>query len=312
MSLDGKYLIPFYPDDLKALSTLLWANSLIQDHTVSQGLRCKTKHPDYDMITGHVNDSSCSGVDPGDFHVSVLEMIGARKTPFIINRSNNTQVWNQPIAAYNLEYYSPATGETGNLSDVMMPKNSFQDPYSDYRNKATVSIVGVHMVLKYTSENIPDHTETDSTSDDTIKKLELYYDLELDANKQIVGGEWRGSNDMVHLYPAYRATHQNQSNERSIPTYPGFIWKFDTKDPVAYSIADPSLPQTDLTKIDHASLIAASRQAAHFTYHHYKYDDNGNSVRDASGNLVIERDEVKPQPLQKVVKFLVDQSKASK
>lgn len=117
MSLDGKYLIPFFPDDLKALSTRLWANSLIQDFTVAQGMRCTVKKPRVDR-TGHVIEDTCKGVNPGDFHVSVLEMVGARKKSFVVNRSNTRQVWNQPVAGYELTYFNPITDKDGELQQI--------------------------------------------------------------------------------------------------------------------------------------------------------------------------------------------------
>jgi hypothetical protein len=299
MSLDGKYLIPFYPDDLKALSTLLWANSLIQDNTVFEGERCVSNDPNFDAATGHVNDQNCAGVAPNDFHVTLLEMIGARKQPFIVDRSNSTQVWNQPIAGYELKYFNPISGDEKDLKDAVVKRSDYPDPYDAYRNKATVSIVGVHMRLRYVSETLPAHRATDDASKDTVKNLDLIYDLELDANSQIIGGQWRDSEDSD-------ATHnQNDDGEEdtaSIPKFPGFIWKFKTSTPMAMSVADADLPATDLSTVNHEALLAASRKAGTFRYKLYKTDQNGNTVFD--------RAQLRPQPLEKVVTALVNLSTA--
>ena len=289
MSLDGKYLIPFYPDDLKALSTLLWANSLIQDYTVFQGQRCGLSDPNYDPSTGHVTDQGCAGVNPGNFHVTVLEMIGARKQHFIVDRSNSTQVWNQPIAGYDLKYFNPSTNAEGALADSVVKTSDYQDPYKNFRTASTVAVVGVHMTLKYVSETLPGHNATDDSSKDNIKNLDLIYDLELDANSQIVGGEWRETS----------SDRDPNTGEASIPTFPSFIWKFQTATPMAMSIADADLPMTALNTVDQATLIAASKKAAAFRYNDYKV---------VNGVETFDRAELKPQPLQKVVSTLVNLS----
>jgi hypothetical protein len=297
LSLDGKYLIPFYPDDLKALDTLLWANSLIQDHTTLQGMRCSNAKPTFDKSTGRITDINCVGVDPGNFHISVLEMIGVRKTPFIVDRSNNTEVWNQPVAGYELKYFNPTTGDDAPLAKAVVTRASYQDPYANFRNANAVSIVGVKLSLKYSSETIPSHQKRDDKSHDKIKSLELTYDLELDADSNVVGGEWR---DSVDNSPTDASTAQDSGDSATIPKFPSFIWNFQDKNPVAMSIADIDLAAGDVTTLDHASLITASKKAAAFRYNDYRYD--------ASGNAVLARAELKPQPLQRVVKYLVDQS----
>ena len=297
--MDGKYLIPFYPDDLKALATLLWANSLVQDSAVIRGMRCESAHPTYDHSTGHVTDTTCAGVDPGDFHTSVLELVGARKGTFIINRTNKDQVWNQPIASYSLQYFNPVTNVEMPLQQAIVSRSVYDDPFAQYRNVAATSIVGVNMVLKYVSETSPDHRESDDASDDKIKELDLHYDLELDANQQIVGGEWRSATDSSNNDPD-SSDIDDDGNEVQIPAYPGFIWKFPIAKPTAFSIADGDITQDDPTQASRDTVVAASKKASQFRYNHYRYDSNGNATLDYA--------ELKPQPLEKVVKSLVDQS----
>ena len=310
MSLDGKYLIPFYPDDLKALETLLWANSLIQDHTVMQGMRCQSRNPSFNQSNGHVEDLTCEGVDPSAFHTSVLEIVGARKSTFIINRKNNQQVWNQPIAGYELHYFNPISGDQSELNDAIVPRSSYSDPFSQYRNANAKSIVGVEMKLKYISETRPDHRSHDDESKDNIKSLNLRYDLELDENQKIVGGEWRNAEDPD--VPSSDNSDDSSSDSENtassdeqnadIPTYPGFIWKFESDTPYAFSIADGDIVETNANQANIESVIAASKKAAQFHYNHYQYDSSGNST--------VSFQELKPQPLEKVLRTLIDQSRA--
>jgi hypothetical protein len=289
MSLDGKYLIPFYPDDLKGLATLLWGNSLIQDHTVAQGMRCQSKNPDYDPKNGKVLNMTCQGVNAGDFHTTILEMVGVRKQSLVVNRTNNTQVWNQPVAGYELKYFNPQTNEEGSLESSIVDRSGYRDPFLNYRAANAKSIVGVNMVLLYSAENDPDHKKTDTEKEDKIKRLKLHYDLELDADHKIVGGEWRGAEEL----------DQNSGDESNvnIPKYPGFIWKFASTNPTAFSIADNDIQGDDPTATDRASLIQASKKASQFRYIVYRNKKDGTRY--------VHREELRPQPLGKVVNALI-------
>ncbi len=295
MSLDGRYLIPFYPDDVKALATLLWANSLIQDHTTLLGSLCTSTDPEYDPRTGKVLNTTCQGVNPGDFHVAILEMIGNRHESFVVNRTNNTQVWNQPIAGYELEYFNPYTDKKGSISESLVSRNNQDDIFARYRAPSTQSLIGVKMKLKYSSETKATHKTDNAEKDDNINTLSLKYDLELDGSGNIIGGEWRGSVD-------------SDTEHADIPKFPGFIWKFDMKDPHALSIGDFNLPD-QISAIDRQTLISLSKKASQFRYNHYKYDSNGRIVTDANGYYVVTRAELKPQPFSKVVNQLVDMAK---
>lgn len=284
MSLDGRYLIPFYPDDLKALATLLWANSLIQDHTTVLGQRCNTRNPEFDDSNGKVLSEACQGVNPADLHVSLLEMMGARKQSFIVNRTNNTQVWNQPIASYEMKFFNLVTGNEGNLKDVILARGQYADPFHAYRSGRSVAVVGVDLTVKYTSERNPTHRKTDKPGNDKIKKLHVRYDLELDGQSKIVGGEWISSDDTP--------SDDNDDNEGGIqpPKYPGFIWKFMTAQPVAYSVGDYDLTGDDVTMMSLPAVLAASTKASKFVYKVYSPK---------------ERTERRPQPLAKIVNQLV-------
>lgn len=284
MSLDGRYLIPFYPDDIKALATLLWANSLIQDHTIVLGQRCNSRNPEFDESNGKVLSETCQGVNPADMHVSLLELMGARKQTYIVNRENNTQVWNQPIVSYEMKYFNLSNGKEGNLQDVILARQQYADPFRAYRSGRATSVVGVDLVLKYASERNPTHRKTDKPENDKIKKLHFRYDLELDGDNKIIGGEWISSDD---------SPQDEDDTGVQPPKYPGFIWKFQTAQPVAFSIGDADIQGDDVTKIDVKTVLSASQKASKFKYNVYHPKP---------------RTEKRPQPLAKIVNMLVKQS----
>ncbi|MBI2711993.1 MAG: hypothetical protein HYX41_03870 [Bdellovibrio sp.] len=84
------------------------------------------------------------------------------------------------------------------------------------------------MRLVYVKETDPSHAMTDSASQDNRVAVDYLYDLELDANYQIIGGEWyqRAHPDFLWLpAPQARALtnydvnllRQNQSWNGSTP-----------------------------------------------------------------------------------------------
>lgn len=287
MSLNGKHLIPFYPDDLKGLATILWANSLVQDHTRILGNRCQTRNPEFDGSNGKVLNESCEGVNPGDLHVILLEMMGARKQTFIINRSNKLQIWNQPVARYELKYFNLATGRDGTLAESIVPRSQYNDPFTRYRHGQSVYVVGVRLKLRYTAEREARHRPTDDPSRDKIKGLVVHYDLELDSAHNVVGGEWISATAEAGLGTS---PDGDEAQSAEPPPYPGFIWKFSSAKPMAFSIADFDLPGDDIRKMDRLALVRASKKAASFKYR----------VRTPTF-----RTEERPQPLSKVVNYLL-------
>lgn len=298
-SLDGQFTIPFFPDDLKALATRLWADSLVQNQVVRERSRCLSKDPNLDPRLGKVLDENCQGVNPANFHVSILEMVGARKQSFVVNRSNTTQVWNQPVAGYEMNYYNPITGTSGDLAQSIVPRIAYADPYARFRPDSAVSIVGVKMKLRYISETTPSHEAKNGVDHDKVKTLELTYDLALDANQKLLGGEWLNSTT-----PQEATTPDGQYSDESpsMPKFPGFLWKFQTAEPMAYSIADADLGTKDLSQIDASTVMTASKKAANFRLNWYSYDAAGNSTG-------VKRAELRPQPLSKVVNFLINQAR---
>ena len=296
LSLDGKRTIPFYPHDLKGLSSILWANSLVQDYSIFEGNRCKTNFPTRDYGSGKVLNTRCKGVNPGVWHLTLIGLMGERQKSFIINKNNDIEIWNQPLANYSFDYFNVKTGAKGKLEDSVVRLTDLNDPFKAFRAKGTVYVVGVDMKTNYVSEtDILTHIETDSPKEDTIEALNMRYDLELDAGFNVLGGEWLSSE-------GYNA------QGRYIPDYPGFMWRFQSEYPVANSIGD-ALVGDSSTDFVMSKLLPASRYANQFRYERYRIDDKGDFdvlELDQDGKPILSHKELRPQPLRKVVNYLVE------
>ena len=214
---NGKKL-RFYPSDIKGLAALYYVNSLIQDSaqigadglpstqgTVSAGLRCnlqsvktdmwgrKYDHKDdpFNKSSHPIRDSRCSGVHPATWHMGLVNLIGKQKRSFVVERKVGAAVDNHPMYGYEMTYFNPNTGkEEKDLYDNI-ERIDREDQFFQFRNPKARYIVGVENVSIYMDYAKPNRDKTNSEEDDSEVEKKMWYDLELDENYNIVGGQWR-------------------------------------------------------------------------------------------------------------------------
>lgn len=218
----------FYPSDIKALSTLLWASSPYQSNFMGQ--RCNIKNPEKDD-NGRIIEQSCFDNNPGSFHTAILNQIGISKRSLVMDATYDYQVWNQPILSYKLKYVNLATNTTKDtLEDAIININDYEnDKFSSYRANSTTQIVGVKMELEYLSETSPTHKKTDSEHYDHTVTVDYFYDLEIDKKGNIIGGEWYSNAHPDFLWTptktaiaqSYPKVYGEWKEGQSIPEY----WK---------------------------------------------------------------------------------------
>ncbi len=185
---DGKTKIRFYPDDIKSLQSLLWANS--QPPTLYIGGRCNEKEPTVDE-DGRPTNTSCRDNNPASWHLTVVNRVGLHKRSFVLDATYDYQVWNQPVVRYSYTYFNPQTMKAAPLDAAVLPVAQFSgDKFKKYRSRDTHSIVGVAMQITYGVERRPRHSPTDGPENDMTHTALYTYDLELDSRGNIVGGEW--------------------------------------------------------------------------------------------------------------------------
>lgn len=186
---DGRTKIKFYPSDMKALSSLLWANT--NPRTRFIGGRCNVKDPAKDTI-GRIKDTGCRDTNAGTWHLAIVNQIGKAKRSMVLDATYDYEVWNQPVYGYSYSYFNPKTNRsTSALGDARVAVADFpEDKFKAYRAAGTTHIVGIAMDVKWVVETYPSHNTTDSASRDAISGARYLYTLELDAAGNIVGGEW--------------------------------------------------------------------------------------------------------------------------
>lgn len=188
-SFDGETKIKFYPADIKALASLLWASTNFPTHFI--GGRCSLRDPDSDE-NGRPYSEDCQDNNPASFHLALTNGVGAQGKSFVMDVTYDYEVWNQPVTRYGYKFFHPNDRrQRGPLEESIIDIKDFKDdPYKKYRSPKTKYIVGVALEVFYSVETRPTQRDDESEEYDQSNSAFYVYDLELDKDYNIVGGEW--------------------------------------------------------------------------------------------------------------------------
>ncbi|MBK9294502.1 MAG: hypothetical protein IPM57_08665 [Oligoflexia bacterium] len=177
--------IKFNPTDIKALASQLWAE---ESKVNFIGKKCKVSSPARNSI-GEVDKQECEDINPGTWHLAVVNSIGVLKQGFIMDATYDYEIWNHPVYGYEYSYFNPQTLEPTNFWKKALTNigSLTVDKFKNYRAKNAAYLVGVIMNVRYMVETNPNSSEGSSKM---AKVIRYVYDLELDSSMNIVGGEW--------------------------------------------------------------------------------------------------------------------------
>ena len=227
-SADGKLDIPFYPSDIRALSTLLWANT--NPTTKFIGGRCNTDKPPQDA-NGRITAAECRDVNPATWHKSVVNQIGVAKRSMVLDVTFDYQVWNQPFYSYKYTYFNPQTRKAAaTLAAAKVKKGFAEDKFKATRAAAATDLVGIQMKVKWVVETQPSHAATNSPADDLTSGATWLYTLELDKDGKIIGGEWMQNAHPDFLWTPPAGTHARAGQETTAVVASETKW--DAKGPI--------------------------------------------------------------------------------
>lgn len=219
---DGVTKIKFYPSDIKALASELWATTSPRVKFI--GGRCNTKMPAVDSI-GRIKDTACRDTNAGTWHLAVVNQIGKSQRSMVLDATFDYEVWNQPVSGYSYEYFNPKTKKTyKTLSYARVAVGDFpEDKFKAYRAAGTTHIVGVAMNVKWVVETEPSHFSPDSPSRDATSGARYLYTLELDVNGNIIGGEWlqNAHPDFLWTSPVGTTARAPNEAEAQVTTWDG-------------------------------------------------------------------------------------------
>lgn len=232
VGLNGSNVL-WYPNDIKAIVSLAWANGEWESNFI--GRRCEQKKLKT-FPNGRISSQNCFDTNPATFHLALGNLIGKEKASFVMDKAYDYQVWNQPLVAYQFEYFNPLKPKvkSKNWADVAVEydekfkkKDRFQKPLTrgkfmegprDRRDSLTAAqdahiekVVGVIATVIYLVETVPPDFGPSPGEDQYGRDIYLY-DLEIakDGNGWIItGGEWHQNNHPDFLFvPQKNSTAQ--------------------------------------------------------------------------------------------------------
>lgn len=207
LAADGRTRLRFYPSDIKGLASLLWANAETASRFV--GGRCNDKEPATDA-SGRLSSPRCFDTNPGTFHLCLVNQLGVARRSFVIDATFDYEVWNQPMYSFRSAYFNPHTRRyVPSIAQARVGRDVHtQDHFRAYRSADAAAFIGVMTEISYVVETGPSHAPEDSPSRDAIRTARYLYDLELDRDGNIIGGEWYTNRHPDFLWtppPATRA-----------------------------------------------------------------------------------------------------------
>ncbi|MAZ47361.1 MAG: hypothetical protein CME65_02290 [Halobacteriovoraceae bacterium] len=213
---DGVTQIEFKPSDLKALGSQLWATGF--QRTKFIGGRCNSKDPAQDS-NGRILDDKCFDNNPGTWHKTVVNQVGKLKSTFVMDATFDYEVWNHPVTAYSYVYFNPITMEEfDTLEDAIVSRREHRnDKFRRYRSRSARYLVGVKMEVEYLVETMPTTLKSDSPVEDAHNYAYYAYDLELDRNYNIIGGEWYQNKHPDFLWTPFENSHATSSVDNYLP-----------------------------------------------------------------------------------------------
>lgn len=194
----------FNPSDIKGLGTLLWSKGDFQTKFI--GGRCNSKDPRVDA-QGRTTENNCLDTNPGTWHMAIVNQLGVSKRSLIMDASQGYEVWNHPVSAYEYKFFNPKTKKRSvQLQGALVQKGEWTDARAKHRSPGTQYVVGVIMRVTYSIENFPSDMENQQILN---SMAEYEYDLELDKDYKIIGGEWYSNTHPDFLWvPAKRSFPQ--------------------------------------------------------------------------------------------------------
>lgn len=195
----GQYAIEFYKQDIKALMSYLWAET--GTSSLNVGNRCRQDTVIRDPLQRPL-DPSCLDSNPMTWHLAATNRVGYYGKSFVMDSTSGSEVWNFAVKGYDYSYFNPRTFQTThNIKAAIEPiAHLTNDKFKAHRSPKTRYVVGIVMDVFLPSIITPQVREG---KNDRTKAENFVYDLELDENLNIVGGEWHSAArpDFLWSYP---------------------------------------------------------------------------------------------------------------
>lgn len=209
--------VTWYPHDVAAITSLAWAKG--QTPTNFVGGRCNAKDT-RTFPNGRLRQQECFDNAPNTFLLALGNLIGKHKKSFVMDKTFDYEVWNQPVHSYTIQYFKVDEPNKRSYRFNRALLVDYQDDYRGskldrfsnqpvkshntrgkrkergigYDDRSVDSIIGFIVTVVYVSESYPSHSSKPTPP--VFLRATYTGDLELEkrGNKYIaVGGEWHSN-----------------------------------------------------------------------------------------------------------------------
>lgn len=151
------------------------------------------------------NSPECQDTNAGAFHVMMANQLGILKKGFAIDKTADREVWNQPVFKFTTQEVGPVALSANHAADavsaVQVKTSLYYADDTDYgfsfweptlRNLFTPDAKFLEEYNRY-QRTIVKQGDADVVSnypEDIISKAHYIYNIELNAQGKVVGGEW--------------------------------------------------------------------------------------------------------------------------
>jgi hypothetical protein len=159
-------IIPFAASDIKALLSY-YQGERAEVGTKFLGMRCDI---DIDENPDARLNPACKDTNAGSFHIVLTNELGLNKNPFVADIQRDLQVWNQPISSFKSRVVTE------------------QQP-SEGAAEGTQKEYVIETIIEYVSELSPAWSSFGDEGQSVMKRT-YEYQVEVNADDEIIGGEW--------------------------------------------------------------------------------------------------------------------------
>lgn len=176
--------IPFYASDMKALLTYNYHLAPPKaKKTQFMGSRCNVSLPKFlkaltfgmlteDRYLNMVGNEECNDMDPGAVHIALANLIGVKKTGFVMDKTRGSEVWNQGVYAFK----------------SVVDKTSKRRKFSWRGLKVTGKVYRIRTRVTWVNEI--GHTKRRVNAKKGLRTLNYKYEIYTDEDGDIIGGKW--------------------------------------------------------------------------------------------------------------------------
>jgi hypothetical protein len=205
--------VPFYAPDIKGLVTMLWSR-----------FNTTLNFPESDSACPSRDGKPCYDSNAASFHAAVHHFLDLSPGVLIGDMDTSPVVWNFPLVSYSESYFRPDLGTDArahDLASAAIPVSQWPaDPRRGTRSPGTSYIVGVKLNISYgvNQEKLP---PLEGSLKRKINTRTLAYELELDSDFNMLGGEWIAGKHPSLLWSVPNGTVPDSPFESQLPSYGG-------------------------------------------------------------------------------------------